>query len=341
IVVELTATGVAKAAEAQKQAALLRELEEARARDVASAKEAEAMAAVLAEEKVPDVMRRCMIDPDDIDYARGKKLGAGAYGEVWAAKYNGTPVAVKKLHRHKLDEHNLKAFRDEFELQLSLRHPNIVAIIGGSWSLDDVNVCIVFEVCERGSLDGLLRKEPTRSTLSWAKHKLPIATGVARGMAHLHSQNPPVLHRDLKPDNVLIDDGYNAKLADFGCSREVDLTRTMETAGTPLFSAPELLRREHYDEKADVWSFACVLECLWTHRQVFEAVLLARERETGYAENVLRLIENDRLRPKVGTGCFLAPLVAACSDKEPEQRPSFVAIVEQLSASGLVAAAWR
>ncbi len=63
-------------------------------------------------------------------------------------------------------------------------------------------------------------------------------------MAYLHGQAPPVIHRDLKPGNVLVDDGFNAKIADLGCSREADLEKTMEMVGTPLFQAPELLRRE-------------------------------------------------------------------------------------------------
>ena len=126
------------------------------------------------------------------------------------------------------------------------RDADVVHLIGGSWSLEDVNVCIVLEYCERGSLQALrctpapspapypssgvpslrharaplrrcahaatllaaaaiaqvlLENEPSRSTLSWAKHKLPIATGIARAMAYLHHQRPPVIHRDLKPAN--------------------------------------------------------------------------------------------------------------------------------------------
>ena len=73
---------------------------------------------------------------------------------------------------------------------------------------------------------------------------------------------------------------------------------------------------------------------------VFEVVLEARERASGYAEDVLGLIEGDRLRPRVERGCFLAPLVAACCDKDPEQRPSFEAVVQQLSEPALAAAAW-
>ena len=62
-----------------------------------------------------------------------------------------------------------------------------------------------------------------------------------------------------------------------------------------------------------------MLECLWTHRQVFEALLEARERQTGVAEDLIILIENDILRPKLEAGSFLAPLVAACAASEPEQ----------------------
>ena len=73
------------------------------------------------------------------------------------------------------------------------------------------------------------------------------------------------------------------KIADFGVARESDLERTMEVTGTPMYMAPELLRRERYDEKVDVWSYACVLECLWTHaRSPFDDVEV-EWRERGSA----------------------------------------------------------
>ena len=101
-----------------------------------------------------------------------------------------------------------------------LRHPNIVQVLGGSWTLEDVNVCMILELCEQGSLEDILVTEPTRSTLCWAKHKLAIAQGVARAMHYLHALTPPLVHRDLKPANVLVDAGFNAKLADLGTGRE-------------------------------------------------------------------------------------------------------------------------
>ena len=321
VVIEVSAAATVEAKQAMKEAAMQKELEELRAQSKASEEEMAAMRKVLADggDSSDGALQRHMIDSAELDFSSGIRLGAGAFGEVWMATLNSTPVAVKKLHRNKLDEANLRAFRAEFELQLSLRHPNIVQLIGGSWTLEDVNVCIVFELCEKGTLQDLLEKQPTRSTLSWAKHKLNMASGIARAMAHLHGQKPPVIHRDLKPENVLIDDGWNAKLADFGVSREIDLTKTMEHVGTPLFSAPELLRKEQYDEKVDVWSFACVLECMWTHEMVYNDV--GEGEGVGPTELLLR-VENDQLRPSVGDG-FLSSLVQRCADLEPERRPSF------------------
>ena len=208
----------------------------------ATDEEAAALRAVLAEDKTPEVIRRSMINVSNLKFGK-KRLGSGAFGEVWPATLNGTPVAVKKLHRNRIDEDQLRAFRDEFELQLSLRHPNILQVIGGSWSLEDVNVCIVLELCEGGTLEDLLIKDPRSDTLSWTKHKLPIACDVARAMTYLHSQTPPIVHRDLKPDNILINDVFTAKLADFGCSRELDLEKTMETAGSPITWRPSCCER--------------------------------------------------------------------------------------------------
>ena len=88
------------------------------------------MRAVLAEDQMPEVVRRSLIDPEALGPMQAR-LGAGAFGEVWRATYNGTPVAVKKLH-NKLDAANLEAFKAECELQLSLRHPNLVQLMGGA-----------------------------------------------------------------------------------------------------------------------------------------------------------------------------------------------------------------
>ena len=171
--------------------------------------------------------------------------------------------------------------------------------------------------------------------LTWARHKLSMAAGVARAMAYLHSQSPPIVHRDLKPENVLVDNGYNAKLADFGCSREADLERTMEVAGTPLFMAPELLRREKYDEKVDVWSFACVLECMWTHRMVYDST---PDPEAEGADGLIRAVGDWRLQPAVEG--FLAPLVHKCAEFDPELRCSFAQVVEDLSSPALISRAY-
>ena len=337
VVVEVSAAAAIAAEEKRKQreameanerraAELERQLEEIREREKATAQEVVAMKAVLSEEKIPDAMKRCLIKNEDIELDR--RLGAGAFGEVWLAKLNGTPVAVKKLHRNKLDEANLRAFRAEFELQLSLRHTNFVQILGGSWTLKDVNVCVVLELCANGTLQDILMKEPTLSTLSWAKHKLDMALGIARGMAYLHSQRPPVLHRDLKPENVLIDGRFVAKIADFGVSREADLEKTMEAVGTPLFMAPELLRNEHYDEKVDVWSFACVLECLWTHEQVY-----ARDGEV--TSSVPRRGDAAAARERLPRAA-----VEQCSEFDAT-RCGFAHVVETLSSPALSSEAIR
>ena len=335
VVIEISATAAKEAKEARRQSELLKELEELRERDRATAPERDALSRVLAHEEVSDVVKRSMIDVEEINFSK-TRLGGGAFGEVWSASLNGTPVAVKKLHRARIDEANLRAFRAEFELQLSLRHPNLVQVMGGCWTLEDVNVCIVLELCEKGTLRHILEKEPTRSILSWAKHKLPMASGIARAMTYLHAQRPPIVHRDLKPENVLVDDGYNAKIADFSTSREMDATRTMETAGTPLYSAPELLRKERYDEKVDVWSFACVLECLHTHCHVYG---YREGADGGAAADLLRRVETDRVRPS--TRGLLSEIVERCSRYDPEERCSFAEAVELLGDSSLARQATR
>ena len=308
-----------------------KEMQQSQMRTAVQLNEAErdALERVFGGDATPDALKRAMVDLDDVRI--GQVLGSGNFADVCLAEWNGTPCAVKRLRRSILSRRNLDAFKKECLLHLSLRHPNIVTLLGCALDPGRGEVCALLELCARGTLEQLL--ECPAQKLTWSAHKLPIAVGVARAMAYLHAQSPPVIHRDLKTANVLVDDGYNAKLADFGLSREASEDTSMSAAGTPLFSAPELLRYERYDQQVDVWSFACLLESLATHRQAYDEATPRDSRPRS------RLIAEGLLQPCAPAGCFIAPLLAQCAAHAPDERPRFGEIVEMLNSPDMRQAA--
>ncbi|XP_062219189.1 serine/threonine-protein kinase CTR1-like isoform X2 [Phragmites australis] len=151
-----------------------------------------------------------------IELVLKEKIGAGSFGTVHRADWNGSDVAVKILMEQDFHPEHLKEFLREVAIMKSLRHPNIVLLMGAV--TQPPNLSIVTEYLSRGSLYSLLHRHGASENLDewW---RLSMAFDVAKGMNYLHKRNPPIVHRDLKSPNLLVDKKYTVKVCDFGLSR--------------------------------------------------------------------------------------------------------------------------
>ena len=184
--------------------------------------------------------QRYCIPPAEVK--RVRVLGSGTFGEVVLAEWLGTRVALKT----QIDQTDVKKkpdVRSEFEVELSVlsevSHSKIVRFLGACSSPP----CIVLEYYGKGSLDDLLHRERMQLNVGQC---LSIALDVALGMQYLHTRK--VLHRDLKSQNVLIDGGLQARIADFGLAKFPFFGESSEDGitGTVPYMAPEILSRRSY-----------------------------------------------------------------------------------------------
>ena len=177
------------------------------------------------------------------------QLGYGSFGTVYHGTYRGSECAVKTVRAATVTDQIVQDFIGELTLMAPLRHPNLVGLIGGCWTDGAHKLCIVLEYCSRGSLGGMVKDRSN----TWEEHYYDIALGVARCFKYLHHEQPgePLIHRDLKPDNVLIAGDGTAKVADFGESTRFEDTLaaeegndgnlTMTIVGTPMYCVSALI----------------------------------------------------------------------------------------------------
>jgi len=184
--------------------------------------------------------QRFCIPPAEIK--RVRVLGSGTFGEVVLAEWLGTRVALK-TQIEQPDAPKKPDVRSEFEVELGilseLSHSKIVRLLGACSSPP----CMVLEYYSMGSLDDLLHRERMQLNVGQC---LSIALDVALGMQYLHTRK--VLHRDLKSQNVLIDGGLQARIADFGLAKFPFVGESSEDGitGTVPYMAPEILSRRSY-----------------------------------------------------------------------------------------------
>ncbi|XP_049857052.1 interleukin-1 receptor-associated kinase 4-like isoform X2 [Schistocerca gregaria] len=195
------------------------------------------------------------------DLRSGRKLGTGAFGSVYLGILPTQKVAVKRLKRDAINVE--KQFQNEIHTLSRFRHENLLPLVG--YSCDGPNYCLVYEYMSNGSLQERLACQGSTPVLNW-QTRLDIALGTSRGILYLHTAfEKPLVHRDIKSANILLNDSLQAKLGDFGLvhlgagSQQTQSALLTSTVfGTSAYMAPEAFRGD-VSVKLDAFSFGVVL----------------------------------------------------------------------------------
>jgi serine/threonine-protein kinase TNNI3K len=263
----------------------------------------------------------------------GRLINRGGFGEVYAGTYNGQRVAVKMLlPERKKSLAQVNAFLSEVKLMTTLEHQHIVQFIGVAWdSLTDLCVVTEYMVIDLKAL--LTKFDEQRLPTGFDHDKVKVALHVAHALTYLHSCAPPVIHRDLKSSNILLSETMDAKVTDFGISRErIDATMTAGV-GTSLWMAPEVMMGERYDDKADMFSFGVVLSELDLHTLPYKSAKVSSTSGQKVPDAaILQMVAMGRLRVEFSGNSprSMLELGLACVSIEPKQRPSAAEALYQL-----------
>ncbi|KAH9741548.1 putative leucine-rich repeat receptor-like protein kinase [Citrus sinensis] len=261
-------------------------------------------------------------------------IGTGGYGSVYRAQLSsGRVVALKKLHRSETEELAfLESFQTEARLLSQIRHRNIVKLYGSC--LHYKCMFLIYEYMERGSLFCVLRNDVEAVELDWTK-RVNIVKSMAHALSYLHYDcKPPIVHRDISSNNILLNSNLEAFVADFGLARLLhpDSSNRTLVLGTYGYIAPELAYTMAVTEKCDVYSFGVVaLEVLMGSHP---ADLLSSLSSSSDGKIMLIDVLDQRLPPpvdrKVVQDIILVSIVAfACLQSKPKSRPTMQRISQE------------
>ncbi|KAH9610839.1 hypothetical protein KSS87_005286 [Heliosperma pusillum] len=275
-------------------------------------------------------------------------LGEGGFGFVFkgwieengtapAKPGTGVTVAVKSLKQDGLQGH--REWVAEVDFLGQLHHPNLVKLIG--YCSEDEQRLLVYEFMARGSLENHLFRRTM--PLSWSS-RMKIALGAAKGLAFLHENKEPVIYRDFKTSNILLDSEFNAKLSDFGLAKagpQGDKTHvSTRVIGTYGYAAPEYVMTGHLTSKSDIYSFGVVLLEILTGRRSMdkkrpsvEQNLVTWARPYITDKRKLFQIVDPRLELNYSIKAVqkVSQLAYNCLTREPKSRPSMDEVVKILT----------
>lgn len=266
-------------------------------------------------------------------YRLEAKLGSGGMSTVYLARDEtlDRPVAVKVMHREMSEqEDQLKRFRQEARAVAKLSHPNVVSVIDAGE--DGGHPYIVFEYVEGETLKQRIAREGALDT----QDAIAYAIEIARGLSVAHARK--MVHRDIKPQNVLIDSEGRAKLTDFGISRQLEqdgMTATGRVLGTTDYVSPEQAMGRAVDPRSDVYSLGVVL-----YEMLLGQVPFAADSQVGVAMKHVNEELPDVQRRREDLSAATALVVERATAKDPGRRYEHVGeMIDDLSTALEVEAA--
>ncbi|XP_006360651.1 U-box domain-containing protein 35-like [Solanum tuberosum] len=261
------------------------------------------------------------------NFAATRKIGEGGYGPVYKCYLDHTQVAIKVLRPDAAQGRS--QFQQEVEVLSCIRHPNMVLLLGACPEFG----CLVYEYMANGSLDDRLFRRGSTQVLPW-QLRFRIAAEVGTSLLFLHQTKPePLVHRDLKPGNILLDRNYVSKISDVGLARlvppsiadSVTQYRMTSTAGTFCYIDPEYQQTGMLGTKSDIYSFGIMLLQIITARPPM-----------GLTHHVERSIEKgtfaDMLDPAVPDwpmeeALTFAKLALKCAELRRKDRPDLGTVI--------------
>ena len=267
-----------------------------------------------------------------------KKIGEGAFGEVFLGYWNEKKVAIKKfffvkkyherVHQNKINKNlNLKPilikFIKEINIIGNLRHPNLVLYMGASISNNN-NCYLVMEYVDNGNLFNFLHRGKYNKEGNYQKFDLNLTTKIALEIAlaikYLHCRN--ITHCDLKSINVLLDHNYHVKITDFGVSKIINILyekgqEIKGKLGTTHWMPPEIMKSYKYEEKSDVFSYGMILYEIITGDIPYYG--LFPNQIVGLVADCRKIVQV----PEITSNPYLRKIVFECLKYDIDDRPSF------------------
>ncbi|XP_017978797.1 PREDICTED: probable leucine-rich repeat receptor-like protein kinase At5g49770 isoform X1 [Theobroma cacao] len=271
------------------------------------------------------------------NFSEANDIGSGGYGKVYRGTLpSGELIAIKRAQQRSM-QGGLE-FKTEIELLSRVHHKNVVSLLG--FCFERGEQMLIYEYVPNGSLsDSLSGKSGIR--LDWTR-RLKITVGAARGLAYLHElANPPIIHRDIKSTNILLDERLNAKVADFGLSKPMGDSEkghvTTQVKGTMGYLDPEYYMTQQLTEKSDVYSFGVLmLEIVTARKPIERGKYIVREVRLAMDKTKSLYNLQEILDASIGLAAtpkgleMFVDLAMSCVEESGANRPTMSEVVKEI-----------